>query len=187
MGKGRKTSTATDGTPPQDREDSRERRVQVALDEIAASAREGLLAVAVGAGLQVMQALMEDDVTAVCGPKGRHDPQRVATRHGHEPCSVALGGRRVPVSRPRMRATDGSGELAVPSYEEFTGTEVMGRMALERMLAGLSTRHYPVGLEPVGEHVEATSSATSKSAVSRRVGRGTGTPLARPLAPGPAR
>ena len=28
-------------------------------------------------------------------------------------------------------------------------------MAMERMLAGLSTRHYPVGLEPVGEQVEA--------------------------------
>ena len=28
--------------------------------------------------------------------------------------------------------------------------EVLGRMALERMLGGLSTRRYPVGLEPVG-------------------------------------
>ena len=115
MGKGRKTSTSTHDTPPQDREDWRERRVQVALDEIAVSAREGLLAVAVGAGLQVMQALMEDDVTAVCGPKGRHDPDRTATRHGHQDGSVALGGRRVPVSRSRMRAADGSGELPVPS------------------------------------------------------------------------
>ena len=53
MGKGRKTSTTTDDTPAQDREGWRQRRVQVALDEIAASAREGLLAVAVGAGLQV--------------------------------------------------------------------------------------------------------------------------------------
>jgi hypothetical protein len=41
-------------------------------------------------------------------------------------------------------------------------------MAMERMLAGLSTRRYPVGLEPVGEQVAEKSSATSKSAVSRR-------------------
>src|SRR3954452_7901058 len=182
MGKGRKTSTATDGTPPQDREDSRERRGEGGPDEIAPSGREGLLAVAVGAGLQVMQALMEDDVTAVCGPKGRHDPDRIGTRHGHEPGSVALGGRRVPVSRPRVRAADGSGELPVPSYEEFTGTEVMGRMALERMLAGLSTRHYPVGLEPVGEQVEASASSTSKPAVSRRFVKATETALAELLA-----
>jgi transposase-like protein len=168
---------------PDDREgEAPDRRVQVALDEIAASAREGLLAVAVGAGLQVMQALMEDDVTGVCGPKGRHDPDRTAVRHGHEPGSVALGGRRVPISRPRVRAADGSGELPVPSYEEFTGTEVMGRMAMERMLAGLSTRHYPVGLEPVGEQVEATASSTSKSAVSRKFVRATETALAELLA-----
>src|SRR3954453_9429416 len=183
MSKGRKSGTSASDAPPQEPDlDSRGRRVQVALDEIVASAQEGLVAVAVGAGLQVMQALMEDDVTAVCGPKGRHDPDRIATRHGHEPGSVALGGRRVPVSRPRVRAADGSGELPVPSYEEFTGTEVMGRMALERMLAGLSTRHYPVGLEPVGEQVEASASSTSKSAVSRKFVKATETALAELLA-----
>jgi len=36
------------------------------------------------------------------------------------------------------------------------------------MLASLSTRRYPVGLEPVGSEVEATATGTSKSAVSRR-------------------
>jgi putative transposase len=179
MGKGRKTASTTRSDTPPDGADAgwRGRRVQVALDEIVASAHEGLLAVAVGAGLQVMRALMEDDVTAVCGAKGRHDPERTAVRHGHEPGSVALGGRRVPVSRPRMRAVDGSGELPVSAYELFTGTEVLGRMAMERMLAGLSTRHYPVGLEPVGEQVEATGSSTSKSAVSRKFVRATETAL----------
>jgi hypothetical protein len=115
-------------------------RVSVALGELIGEVREGLLALAVGAGLQVLTAMMEADVIAVCGPKGRHDPARRATRHGHEAGSVSLGGRRVTVRRPRMRASDGSGELAVPIYELFTGTEVLGRMAMERMLAGLSTR-----------------------------------------------
>ena len=67
---------------------------------------------------------------------------------------MTLGGRRVPVTRPRVRAADGTGELPVPSYELFAGTEILGAMAMERMLAGLSTRRYPVGLEPVGEAVE---------------------------------
>ena len=58
--------------------------VSVAMTELAGELREGLLALAVGAGLQVMAALMEEDVTAVCGPKGRHDsePDRDAARHG---------------------------------------------------------------------------------------------------------
>src|SRR6266511_2519140 len=86
--------------------------VSVALAEIAESAKEGLLALAVGAGL--------------------------AVRHGHEQGSVTLGGRRVGVQRPRVRAADGSGELPVAAYELFSGTEILGRLALERMLGGLS-------------------------------------------------
>ena len=58
--------------------------VSVALGELAGELREGLLALAVGAGLQVLAAMMEDDVAAACGPKGRHDRARNATRHGHE-------------------------------------------------------------------------------------------------------
>ena len=69
-------------------------RVSVAMAEIAGSLREGLLALAVGTGLQVMQALMEADVTALAGPKGRHDPRRIAVRHGSERGSVTLGGCR---------------------------------------------------------------------------------------------
>jgi hypothetical protein len=136
-------------------------QVSVALAELAGEVQEGLLALAVGAGLQVMAAMMEADVTAACGPKGRHDPARTATRHGYEAGSVSLGGRRVPVRRPRMRATDGSGELPVACYELFSGTEVLGRMAMERMLAGLSTRRYPVGLEPVGARVEQVAVSTA--------------------------
>jgi len=137
---------------------------------------------AVGAGLQVMAAMMTADVEAACGPRGRHDPDRLAVRHGTGDGSVALGGRRVPVTRPRVRATAGSGELPVASYELFSRTEVLGRMAMERMLAGLSTRRYPVGLEPVGPTVEATARSTSKSAVSRRFVAATETALAELLA-----
>jgi putative transposase len=156
--------------------------VSVALAELAGEVQEGLLALAVGAGLQVMAAMMEADVTARCGVKGRHDSERTATRHGHGAGSVSLGGRRIPVSRPRMRAVDGSGELPVPSYELFSQTEVLGRMAMERMLAGLSTRRYPVGLEPVGQRTEQIAVSTSKSAVSRRFVAATETALAELLA-----
>jgi transposase-like protein len=157
-------------------------QVSVAMEAIAADMREGLLALAVGAGLQVMAQLMEADVTAVCGPKGKHDPGRAATRHGTEAGSVTLGGRRVPVQRPRMRTADGSGEVPVPAYELFTSTELLGKMAMEKMLAGLSTRRYPVGLEPVGQRVEQTSRSMSKSAVSRRFVKLTETALGELLA-----
>jgi len=124
--------------------------VTVAMAEIVGDMREGLLALAVGAGLPVMTAMMDADVTTLAGVKGKHDSDRAAVRHGHERGSVTLGGRRVRVDRPRVRAVHGSGELPVPAYELFSSTEILGRMAMDRMLAGLSTRRYQIGLEPVG-------------------------------------
>src|SRR3954463_11946577 len=50
------------------------------------------------------------------------------------------------------------------------------------MRAGRAPRRYPVGLEPVGEQVTATASATSKSAVSRKFVAMTETALAHLLA-----
>lgn len=79
-----------------------------------------------------------------------------------------MGGRRVPVRRPRVRAVDGSGELPVAAYEVFSSTDLLEEIALEKMMAKLSTRRYTAGLEPVGAAVQATARSTSKSAVSRR-------------------
>lgn len=156
--------------------------LMVAMADIAGAAEEGLLALAVATGFGVLTAMMDEDVTTLCGPKGRHDPQRTAVRHGSEAGSVTLGGRRVPVRRPRVRAADGSGEVAVATYEQFSSTELLGRMAMERMLAKLSARRYHVGLEPVGERVEASATSTSKSAVSRRFVQATERALAELLA-----
>jgi putative transposase len=138
-------------------------QVVVSMAEIAGSA---------------MAAIFDEDAAALCGPEGRHNPDRAGYRHGSEAGSVTLGGRRVPVTRPRVRAADGSGELHLPSYDLFSSTEVLGRMALERMLAGLSSRRYRAGLEPAGAAVEDAATATSKSAVSRRFVAATETALA---------
>ncbi len=142
--------------------------VSVAMAELTGAVKEGLLALAVGAGLQVVAAMMEESVVALAGPKGRHDPTRTAVRHGAENGSMTLGGRRVPVRRPRVRSADGTAEVAVPAYDLFASTDLLGDLALERMMAKLSTRRYRAGLEPVGAAVEATARSTSKSAVSRR-------------------
>jgi hypothetical protein len=153
-------------------------QVIVSLAEIAASAKEGLLALSAGVGLQVMYQIMQEDVAALCGPRGRHNPGRAGYRHSEEAGSVTMGGRRIPVTRPRVRAADGSGELHLPSYDLFSSTEILSQMALEKMLAGLPSRRYPAGLEPVGAGIGARSASTSKSAVSRRFVAATETALA---------
>jgi putative transposase len=143
-------------------------QVSVAVAELASAAREGLLALAVGTGLQVLQAMLAEDVARLVGPKGRHNPARAAVRHGSEPGQVTLGGRRVRIRRPRVRTANGTSEVAVPTYQAFAATELLDELAVERMLAKLSTRRYRVGLEPVGADVERAAAGTSRSAVSRR-------------------
>ena len=95
-------------------------QVIVSMAEIAGAAKEGLLALAVGTGLQVMAAMFNEDVVRLCGPGGKHNRDRAGYRHGAGDGSVTLGGRRVRVQRPRVRAADGSGELHLPSYDRFS-------------------------------------------------------------------
>ena len=154
------------GTTLRASESSLPPRIQEALGELVGAAREGLLALSVGVGLGVVHELMELEVDEVVGAKGKHDPGRVAVRHGHEGGSMTLGGRRVGVVRPRMRTADGERELAVESYEYFADRDPLTRAVMDRMLAGVSTRKFARVGEPVGSEVEQTSSSTGKSAVS---------------------
>jgi putative transposase len=156
--------------------------VSVAVGELVGELEEGLLAFVVGAGLKVVNAMMEHEVETLAGPKGRHDPARTAVRHGSDDGLVTLGGRQVAISRPRVRTADRTGEVPLATYDCFASTELLGRMAMEKMLAKISTRRWAAGLEPVGAAVEAKSRGTSRSAVSRRFVAATETALAELMA-----
>jgi len=155
--------------------------VRLILTDIAGAAREGLLAMSVAAGLAVMRAMFDAEITAACGPKGRHDPERTAVRHGAGRGSVVLGGRRVPVTRPRARTVDGS-EVPLAAYRVFAAEDQLTAVVMERMLAGLATRRHVAAGEPVGQAVQDQATATSRSAVSRRFIAATKTALADLLA-----
>jgi hypothetical protein len=155
---GEQVGTAELGLPP---------RVQEALGELVSSAKEGLHALSVGVGLGVLVELMEEEVCEVVGPKGKHDPERTAVRHGHETGEVTLGGRRVQVERPRVRSADGERELPLRTYQHFADRDPFSRHVLEQLLAGVSTRRFERTREPVGAEVEAVARSTSRSSVSR--------------------
>ncbi len=142
-------------------------RVQEALGELVGVAQEGLLALSVGLGLGVLAELMEEEVTEVVGEKGRHDPECIAVRHGREAGEVTLGGRRVGVERPRVRAADGTGEVGLGVYCHFADRDPLSRVDLERMLAAASCRRYGRTGEPVGTEVDKVARGISKSAISR--------------------
>ena len=142
-------------------------RVWDVRGELAGCREGGRLALSVGLGLGVLHEVMEAEIDEVVGPKGKHNPERRAVRHGHEGGEVTLRGRRVPVERPRARAVDGSGEVALEAYRHFAERDPLTDVVLERMLAGVSARRYRRTGEPVGTEVDEIAPSESKWAVSR--------------------
>jgi transposase-like protein len=130
--------------------------VRRALADLAGSVREGLLALSVGVRLKVMNELLEEELVALVGPKGKHDPERTASRHGSRRGQVVLG-------RPRAR-TVADRELPLRTYAHCAAHDLLCERTVETMLAGLSTRRHCAALEPTGT----VDRSVSKSAVSRR-------------------
>jgi putative transposase len=85
------------------------------MAEIAGAAREGLLALAVGTGLQVvMAAMFEEDVTRLRGPDGKHNPSRAGYRHGTEAGSASWAAET-----PGARAIGGT--MKIMEHRDVTG------------------------------------------------------------------
>ena len=117
------------------------------------------------AGSQVLTAMMEQDREDLCGPCWKRDPDRSAGRAGTTESEVTLGGRRVPIRRPRVRSKDGQ-EMVLPSFAFAANRDPLDRHAMNAVACGISTRKYARSLEPLPE--EADERSTSKSSVSRR-------------------
>jgi transposase-like protein len=126
--------------------------------------RAELMELAVTSGLQVLTTMLEDDRTAICGPRYAHQTDRQASRAGTVPSEVVLGGRKVAIRRPRVRRH--GAEVALPTFAAFADSDPLNRRVVEQMLVGVATRQYARSLEPVPAPV--VSRGTSKSAVSRR-------------------
>jgi transposase-like protein len=134
------------------------------LVDLLVDTKTELLELALRSGLRVFTTMLEEDRTAICGPRYAHEPDRPASRAGTTPSEVVLGGRKVSLQRPRVRTA--AGEVALPTFQTMAATDPLDRRVVEQMLVGVATRQYARSLEPLGP--ELASRGTSKSAVSRR-------------------
>src|SRR5262245_12299304 len=91
------------------------RVIQLPLDrdELLAIMRDSLEGLAVELGLLVASALLEDEVTRLCGPRYERQPERRHTRYGHQRGVATLAGQKLPIERPRVRRFDGERFAAV--------------------------------------------------------------------------
>jgi transposase-like protein len=132
--------------------------------------REALFDTVIVSGLEYVGQVLEEERTALCGPRYQHDPQRQALRAGAMPSSLSLGGRRVGVERPRARSVDGR-ELSLPSWSAWSARDPLEQRAMEQMLVGVSTRRYARSLEPLPSELKVRG--IGKSVVSARFVVGT--------------
>jgi putative transposase len=121
------------------------REVQLPLDrdELLGLMQDSLECLAVELGLLVASAILEDEVTRLCGARYERQPDRLHTRYGRQRGVVTLAGQRLPIARPRVRRADGEGgEVALETYARLQSPDTMPRAALRRMVRGVSTRDY---------------------------------------------
>ena len=146
--------------------DSQPITIQVPLPVLGVvhGVREAFHGLCIATGLQVLEAMMEADREALCGPKGRHQVERSAWRGGSAESPVTLGGRQVEV--PRLRVRSAGGAVPLVSFQWASATDPLDEHTLAAVAAGVSTRRYASTLDPVPADV--TERATSSSAVSRR-------------------
>src|SRR3954468_11822618 len=136
----------------------------VAMSDVAAAMREGLLAFSTAAGLVVMRQMLDAELASIVGTKhAKLADERVGNWHGTTKGQVVLGARKISVERPRGRYVDG-GEVELDTWATFASEDLLRQVVVERMLAGVATRRHELVGEPVGQD----GTAVSKSAVSRR-------------------
>lgn len=119
--------------------------LQLSLDreEIVSLLQCSLDLFAIEVGRRVAIGLLEDEVEQRCGP--RHEwgqAERQATRHGQQPGYVCVGGQKIAISRPRVRSTQGQGEVALERYTQLQQPDALPQAFLQRMVRGVSTRDY---------------------------------------------
>jgi len=121
------------------------------------------------AGLLIMKAVMNAEVESLTGPKGRHDPDRTATRWTAQPGYVVLAGKKVKVTKPRVRDKAGH-EVPLSSYEQFQSPPRRQGSIYKKLVNGISTRKYEQAIEDFTDGYGISRSAVSRELVAATKG-----------------
>ena len=108
------------------------------LVDLLVDTKAELVELLIRSGLRVVDAMLEEDRTALCGPRYAHQAARTASRAGTVPSEVVLGGRKITVARPRVRAA--GREVPLPTFQTLAQEDPLNRRVVEQMLVGVATR-----------------------------------------------
>ena len=117
-------------------------------------------------GLTALHLLLREDAEKIAGPKGKHEKERTHNHWGSTDGELSFGGRRIQVSRPRVRSKSGE-EASLPHFEAFREEDPLPERVLNQILVGVSSRNYESSLDKPSAKLK--SRGTSKSAASRHL------------------
>ena len=117
------------------------------------------------AGLQIIRAVIEDEVRRRVGPRHQPDPGSSCLRWGQQPGYVVFAGQKVAVERPRVRTRQGE-EVALDSYARLQHDGRRQRAVREGVVAGLTSRNYRRAVDSVLEGYGIEKSSVSRQFVA---------------------
>jgi len=131
---------------------------------LASLYRRNLYEFVVQQGMMALDAMLEQDLDLLCGPKYTRGGEHEALRWGNAEGRLVMGGRRIKARRPRARK-DGR-EVVLPTWAEFADEDPLDHRTMQQMAIGVSTRNYERSLEELPDELD--PHGASKSATSRR-------------------
>jgi transposase-like protein len=117
------------------------------------------------AGLRIISAILEHEVTRRVGPSHQPGPESGAVRWGRQPGYVVFGGRKVAIERPRVRTRKGQ-EVELDSYRRLQHDGRRQRAVREGIVAGLTSRNYRRAVQSVVEGYGIEKSSVSREFVA---------------------
>jgi transposase-like protein len=116
------------------------------------------------AGLRIIGAILENEVTQRVGPWHHPGPTAGAVRWGRQPGYVIFSGRKVGVTRPRVRTREGQ-EVDLDSYARLQHDGRRQRAVREGIVAGLTSRNYRRAVESIVDGYGIEKSSVSREFV----------------------
>ena len=117
------------------------------------------------AGLKIIRAVIEEEVTRRVGPRHRPDAVSGCLRWGQQPGYVNFCGQKVSIRRPRVRTREGQ-EVELDSYARMQDDGRRQRAVREGLVAGLSTRNYRRAVQSVLDGYGIEKSSVSREFVA---------------------
>ena len=116
------------------------------------------------AGLKIIRAVIEDEVTRRVGPRYRPASEEGCLRWGQQPGYVVFAGQKVPVDRPRVRTREGE-EVELESYARLQHDGRRQCAVREGIVAGLTSRNYQRAVQSVLDGYGIQKSSVSREFV----------------------